>query len=88
MKSIIDEKVFDHVPLRWCVVSLPMGENPPLLPAATRKQNTNLSKVTNAIIDIRIITIMTDAKTTFDIKSEQVTFDITVRGFKGEYLPA
>lgn len=48
----------------------------------------NLSKVTNAIIDIRIITIMTDANTTFDIKSEQVTFDIKVRGFKGEYLPA
>ena len=52
MKSIIDEKVFDRVPLRWCFVSLPMGENPPLLPAATRKQNTNLSKVTNLIFDI------------------------------------
>lgn len=63
-------------------------ENPPLLPAATRKQNMNISKVTNAIIDIRIITIMTDAKTTFDIKSGQVTFDRIVRGFKGEYLLA
>ena len=77
MKSTIDEKVFDHVPLQWCAVGLSVG-TPPLLPAATRKQNINLSKVTNAIIDIRIITIMTDAKTTFDIKSEQVTFDITV----------
>lgn len=48
----------------------------------------NLSKVTNAIIDIRIITIITDAKTVFDIKSEQVTFDRIVRGFKGEYLLA
>ena len=63
-------------------------ENPPLLPAAIRRQNMNLSKVTNAIIDIRIITIMTDAKTTFDIKSEQVTFDIKVRSIKGEYQPA
>lgn len=88
MKFIIDEKVFDHVPLRLCVVSLAMGENPPLLPAATRKQNTNLSKVTNAIIDIRIITIMNGAKTAFDIKSEQVTFDRIDRGFKGEYLLA
>lgn len=88
MKFIIDEKVFDHVPLRWCVVSLPMGENPPLLPATTRKQNTNLSKVTNAIIDIRITAIMTGAKTAFDINSEQVTFDRIDRGFKGEYLLA
>lgn len=47
-----------------------------------------LLNLTNVINDIRIITIMTDAKTTFNIKSEQVTFDITVRGFKGEYLPA
>ena len=38
-----------------------------------------LLNLTNVINDIRIITIMTDAKTTFDIKSEQVTFDITVR---------
>ena len=88
MKYIIDEKVFDHVSLRRCVVSLPMGENPPLLPAATRKQNLNLSKVTNAIIDIRIIIIMNGTKTVFDIKSEQVTFDIIVREFKGEYLLA
>ena len=48
----------------------------------------NLSKVTNAIIDIRIITIITDAKTAFDIKSEQVTFDRIDRGFQGEYLLA
>jgi hypothetical protein len=64
------------------------GRSPPLLPAATRRQNMNLSKVTNAIIDIRIITIITDAKTAFDIKSEQVTFDRIDRGFKGEYLLA
>ena len=37
---------------------------------------------------IRIITIMTGAKTIFDIKSEQVTFDRIDRGFKGEYLLA
>ena len=31
---------------------------------------------------------MTGAKTIFDIKSEQVTFDRIDRGFKGEYLLA
>lgn len=46
----------------------------------------NLSRVTNAIIDIRITAIMTGAKTAFDINSEQVTFDRLDRGFKGEYL--
>ena len=64
------------------------SENPPLLTTIARRQNMNLSKVTNAIIDIRIITIMNGAKTVFDIKSEQVTFDRIVRGFKGEYLLA
>ena len=87
MKFIIDEKVFEHVPLQWCAVGLSVG-TPPLLPAATRKQSMNLSKVTNAIIDIRITAIMTGAKTAFDINSEQVTFDRIVRGFKGEYLLA